>query len=89
MSDSPIAAAAVERTARLRTTRGPRRSSTGPRKGEAIAARIPPSDTAPEIAVRDQPNSPVIGATKIDSTATDEACRAKPAQHTQPRMTHP
>ena len=38
--------------------------------GDNIAARMPASDTAPEMAVRDQPNSDVIGSTKIDNVAT-------------------
>ena len=54
-----------------------------------MAARMPPSDTASEIAVRDQPNSLVIGSMKIDSVATAGPWRAKPAQQTQPRMTQP
>ncbi len=57
-------------TARHSTARAPRASSTGPRKGEASAASTPPKETAPEIAVRDQPNSLLIGSTKIDSVAT-------------------
>ena len=50
---------------------------------------MPPSDTAPDSAVRDQPSSLVIGSTKIDSVATAGPLRAKPAQHTQPRMIQP
>ncbi len=50
---------------------------------------IPPSDTAPDSAVRDQPKSLVIGETKIDSVATAGPWRANPAQQAQARITHP
>ena len=53
------------------------------------AANTPPSDTAPDSAVRDQPNSRVSGSTKIDKVATAGPCRAKPAQHKQARTTQP
>ena len=57
--------------------------------GEMMAARMPPTETAPEMAVRDQPNSPVIGATKTESTATAAPWRAKPARQTQASTTQP
>ena len=60
----------VPSTAKHRTSRAPRRSSTGPISGEINAASTPPSETAPPISVRDQPNSVVIGTTKTDRTAT-------------------
>jgi hypothetical protein len=50
---------------------------------------IPPSDTAPDSSVRDQPKSLVIGATKIESVATAGPCRAKAAQQAQARITQP
>ena len=79
----------VPATARQSTRRAPRRSTNGPMTGEMIAASTPPSDTAPDISVRDQPNASVIGTTKIDSTATAGPCRAKPARQMQPSTTHP
>ena len=69
--------------------RGPWRSTSGPSSGAVSAASAPPSDTAPAISVRDQPNSPVIGTTKIESTATAGPCRAKPARQMQPSTTQP
>ncbi len=69
--------------------RAPRRSSTGPISGETKAASSPPPETAPAIAMRDQPNSVVIGTRKIDSTATAGPWRAKPARQTQPSTTQP
>jgi hypothetical protein len=68
-------------TAAHSTSREPRRSSNGPISGAEIAANTPPNDTAPESAVRDQPNSRVNGSTKIDKVATAGPCRANPAQH--------
>ena len=50
--------------------------------GDKIAASTPPKETAPEIAVRDQPNSVVIGVTKIDNVATAGPCRENPAKQT-------
>ena len=79
----------VTRTAAHSMRRAPWRSRTGPISGEAKAASTPPSDTAPESAVRDQPNSLVIGSTKMESVATAGPCRANPAQHTQARITQP
>ena len=64
-------------------------SSKRPRNGEETAARIPPSDTAEETAVKDQPNSDVIGEIKIERGATAGPCLAKPAQQTQKRIIHP
>src|SRR5947209_1049978 len=71
------------------TTREPRRSSKGPISGAEIAANTPPNDTAPESAVRDQPNSRVNGSTKIDKVATAGPCRANPAQHKHVSTTQP
>lgn len=71
------------------TSREPRRSSSGPINGAATAASTPPSDTAPESAVRDQPNSRVSGSTKIDRVATAGPCLANPAQHRQASTTQP
>ena len=65
------------------------RSRTGPISGDASAAMTPPSETAPESAVRDQPNSVVIGSTKMESVATAGPWRANPAKHTQARITQP
>jgi hypothetical protein len=48
-----------------------------------------PSDTAPDSAVRVQPNCRVIGSTKIDIVSTAPPWREKPAQHVQARMTQP
>ena len=79
----------VTNTAGHSTERAPCRSSTGPISGEASAAKMPPNDTAPESAVRDQPNSLVIGSTKIDKVATAGPCRAKPQQHRQAKMIQP
>ncbi len=84
MVDTP-----VTETAMHRMSRAPRRSRTGPINGDVKAASTPPRGTAPESAVRDQPNSRVIGPTKMDSVATAGPCRAKPARHTQARMTQP
>jgi hypothetical protein len=84
MVDSPVTS-----TAAHSIMRAPRRSSIGPISGDTNAAMIPPSDTAPESAVRDQPKSLVIGSTKIDSVATAGPLRAKPAQHTQANMIQP
>jgi len=50
---------------------------------------IPPNDTAPEMAVRDQPNSAVMGETNTDSVATAPPCRDRPAQQAQARMIQP
>jgi hypothetical protein len=50
---------------------------------------MPPIDTAPEIWVRDQPNSAVIGSMKIDSVATAGPWRENPAAQTQARITQP
>ena len=79
----------VVRTAAHRISRGPRRSSSVPIVGEKIAARMPPSETAPDSAVRDQPNSDVMGSTKIDSVATAGPAREIAAQQTQARITQP
>ena len=76
-------------TAAHSTSREPRRSSTGPISGAAIAASTPPSDTAPDSAVRDQPNSRVNGSTNTESVATAGPCRANPAQHKHASTTHP
>jgi len=84
MVDNPVA-----RTARHSIRRAPRRSSTGPSIGDTKAAISPPSDTAPAISMRDQPNASVIGTTKTDSTATAGPCRAKPARQRQPSTTQP
>ena len=84
MVDTP-----VTETATHRMSRAPRRSRIGPINGDVKAASTPPRETAPESAVRDQPNSRVIGPTKMDSVATAGPCRAKPARHTQARMTQP
>ncbi len=79
----------VPSTARHKISRAPRRSSTGPSNGEMKAASTPPSDTAPDISVRDQPKASVIGTTKTDSTATAGPWRAKPARQMQPSTTQP
>jgi hypothetical protein len=46
-------------------------------------------ETATDIAVRDQPNSAVIGSIKIESVATAGPCRANPAQQTQASTIQP
>ena len=84
-----MVASPVASTARQRISRGPWRSSTGPSIGDTNAASRPPSDTAPAIAVRDQPNASVIGTTNTDSTATAGPWRAKPARQMQPSTTQP
>jgi hypothetical protein len=81
--------APVTRTAEHSIARAPRRSRSGPISGDSTAAIKPPSDTAPESAVRDQPKSPVIGVTNTESVATAGPWRAKPAQHTQARTIQP
>ena len=70
-------------------SRGPRRSSIGPSIGDTNAASSPPSDTAPAIEARDQPNASVIGTTNTDSTATAGPCRAKPARQREASTTQP
>jgi hypothetical protein len=54
-----------------------------------MAANTPPSETAPAIAARDQPNSLVMGTTKIDIVATAGPWRANPVRHRQPSTTQP
>jgi len=54
-----------------------------------MAAMMPPSDTAPDNAVRDQPQLLVIGSTKMDRVATAGPWRANPAQQAQARMIQP
>ena len=84
MAQTPVTSTAEDSIARA-----PRRSSSGPISGDSTAAIAPPSDTAPDKAVRDQPKSAVIGSTKMESVATAGPWRAKAAQHTQARMTQP
>jgi len=79
----------VIRTAEHRLARAPLLATRGPSLGVVKAARIPPSATAPDISVDDQPNSMVIGATKIVSVATAGPCRAKAAQEAQASTTQP
>ena len=81
--------AAVDKTAKQSTTRAPLRSRYDPIEGDKIAASTPPKETAPEIAVRDQPNSVVIGVTKIDNVATAGPCRENPAKQTLINTTQP
>ena len=57
--------------------------------GALIAARIPPSDTAPENARRDQPSDSDIGVTKTVRIATAPPARTKAALMVQPTTTHP
>jgi hypothetical protein len=57
--------------------------------GDKSAARIPPSDTAPDSSARDHPNSLVIGATKIESVATAGPARANAAADAQASTIHP
>ena len=76
-------------TAAHSTSREPWRSSTGPISGATRAASTPPSDTAPDSAVRDQPNSRDSGSTKIDNVATAGPCRENPAQHRQASTIQP
>ncbi len=52
----------------------PLRSTMLPTRGADSAARIPPSDTAPDISVRVQPSSSVIGETKTDRVPTAPPC---------------
>ena len=89
VKDNNTAQTPVINIATQSMARAPRRSSIGPSYGEAIAASTPQRDTAADKAVRDQPNSPVIGSTKIESVATAGPCRANPAQHTQANTTQP
>ena len=58
--------------------------------GEATRRQSPRRERQPRTsAVRDQPNSLVIGSTKMESVATAGPCRAKPAEHTHARITQP
>jgi hypothetical protein len=57
--------------------------------GEITAASTPASETAPESAARDQPNSRVSGSTKIESVATAGPWRANPTQHSAASTTQP
>src|SRR5262249_58501873 len=81
VSDSSIIVMPVTRTARHNVARAPCRSSSGPISGADNAANTPPSETAPDKAVRDQPNSRVSGSTKIDKVAT---AGALPADNAEP-----
>ena len=72
---------------RQSTKRAPRLSTIVPMNGDVKAANIPPSDTAPEIIVRDHSSSMVIGVTNIDSVATAGPCLANPAQQTANKQT--
>ena len=69
--------------------REPWRSKMGPINGATNAPTKPPSETAPEIPVRDHPNSAVIGTKKTDNVATAAACRAIADPITQLTMTQP
>jgi len=80
---------AVINIAEHNTPRAPCLSINGPKNGDIIAARTPPIETAPDIAVLDHSNSSVMGVTKMESVATAGPCRTKPAQHAQNRTTHP
>ena len=75
--------------ARQSTKRAPRLSTIVPMNGDVKAANIPPSDTAPEIIVRDHSSSMVIGVTNIDSVATAGPCLANPAQQTANKTSQP
>ncbi len=79
----------VPSTATHRISREPRRSRIRPSEGETKAASTLPSDTAPAISMRDQPNASVIGTTKTDRTATAGPWRANPARQMQPNTTQP
>ena len=57
--------------------------------GALRAARMPPSDTAPEIFIRDQPSDADIGATKTVRIATAPPVRAKADAMAQPTTTRP
>ena len=74
-------------TADTKIDLAPYRSITGPSNGEVKAASNPPKDTAPENIALDQPNSSLIGATKIEVVATAGPCRANPTKQTQPKKT--
>ena len=89
MNDSSSTGIPESSTARHNTARAPLRSRNVPIAGATSAPRMPPRDTAAEISVRDQPNSRVIGSTKIDSVATAEPWRENAAAHTQARITQP
>ena len=89
VNESSRLAAPVVSTAAHSTRRGPTRSSARPNSGAANAASKPPSDTAPDIAVRDHPNESVIGSTNTDSVATAPPWREKPAQQAQNKMIQP
>jgi hypothetical protein len=54
-----------------------------------IAAKSPPAETAPDIAVLDQSNSVTIGVMKIESVATAGPCLTNPAQQAQKRIIQP
>ncbi len=89
MKESSASAAALTSTATLSTAREPCRSRMRPIGGATSAAITPATDTAPDNAVRDQPNSRISGSTKIESVATAGPWRAKPAQHRHARTTQP
>ena len=57
--------------------------------GATSAPSTAPSDTAPEMPVRDQPNSLVIGTMKIESVATAATWRTTLEHIVQPTMTQP
>jgi hypothetical protein len=79
----------VASTARQSAQRPPCRSTSGPISGESRAAQSPPSEAAPEIAVRDHPNSRLSGSTKTENVAVAPPWRANPAQHRLKRTTQP
>ena len=78
-------------TTALRTSnsREPWRSNSGPTNGATNAPSTAPSDTAPEMPVRDHPNSPVIGTMKMDSVATAAAWRTTLEHIAQATITQP
>lgn len=86
---SEATASPVNSTANVNIIRAPWRSSSGPNIGDKTAAMTPASETAPEIAVLDQPNSFVIGSTNMESVATAGPCLANPAQQAANSTTHP
>ena len=57
--------------------------------GARSAPSTPPSDTAPEIPVRDQSNSAVIGTMKMERVATAAVWRTTLEHIVQPTMTQP
>ena len=73
----------------ISSAREPWRSNSGPMNGAESAPSNAPTDTAPEIPVRDQPNSPAIGTMKMESVVTEAAWRTAFEHIAQPTAAQP